>query len=116
MEILPKADDVVIPIEKFTHYILNAKNSNGKHVAFERALGYSLRNYSDLIENIRHNIKNFPAKTHPDKGHGTRYSIEMTLRGANGKTARVITAWINDNKTNQMRLTSAYVKKSKERM
>ena len=82
-------------------------------MAFERALGYNLINYKKLIENIRKNITNFPATRHEDKGHGTRYSVDMQLKGENNKTARVVTAWIDDNKTGEMRLTSAYVKKRK---
>ena len=111
MDILPKADEAVISNEKFTKYALDPKNSKGKHLAFQTALGYTLENYISLIDNIRRNIKRFPAIRHPDKGHGIRYSVDMELIGANGKVARVITSWIDDNKTREMRLTSAYVKK-----
>ena len=48
-----------------------------------------------------------------DKGHGVRFSVDMELTGDNGRKARVITAWIDDNKTGEMRLTSAYVKARK---
>ena len=44
MYVLPKANEAVIPLEKFVHYVLSPKNSKGKHVAFERALGYNLDN------------------------------------------------------------------------
>jgi len=37
----------------------------------------------------------------------------MVLQGVNGKSARVITAWIDDKTNGQMRLTSLYVKKRK---
>ena len=113
MKILPNADNVVIPVEKFTKYALDPINSNGKHLAFERALGYNLTNYLSLIDNIRQNIKNFPVVKHIDKGHGVRYSVDMELQGENGRTARVITSWIDDKLTGEMRLTSAYVKKRK---
>ena len=113
MNILPRHEKAVIPIEKFTKYALEPKNSKGKYAAFETALGYNLENYQKLIDNIKSNINNFPAVKHPDKGHGTRYSVEMELMGENGKVARVITAWIDDNKTGDMRLISAYIKKRK---
>ena len=113
MNILPRADEAIIPIEKFTKYALNPENSRGKFLAFQKALGYNLGNYEKLIKNIRNNIKKFPAIAKTDKGHGMRYSIAMEITGVNGKTAHVITAWIDDNKTGEMRLTSAYVKTRK---
>jgi hypothetical protein len=35
----------------------------------------------------------------------------MNLKGANGKTAKVLTAWLVDENTNITRLISAYVDK-----
>ncbi|WP_407695399.1 DUF6883 domain-containing protein [Selenomonas massiliensis] len=46
----------------------------------------------------------------PDNGYGKRFQILMTLTGKNGKTAKVMTAWIEDKDTGIIRLTSIYVK------
>ena len=35
----------------------------------------------------------------------------MELKGANGKKAKVLTAWIDDEKAGEMRLVSAYIDK-----
>ena len=113
MNILPKASEAFIPIEKFTKYVLDPKNSKGKHVAFEKALGYNLGNANMLIDNIKANLSNFPAIKQGDKGFGETYSVLMTLTGANGKKAKVLTAWIDDNQSKVMRLTSAYIKNRK---
>jgi len=113
ISILPKADRVVIPIEKFTMYVLNPECDKDKAIAFARALGYSLNNWAALIEDIRDNITNFPATIKPDLGHGQRYEIIMELTGPNGKTASVLTAWIDDKRNGEMRLMNAYVDKRK---
>ena len=113
MNVLPQADNVVIPIEKFTKYALDPVDDYDKHIAFKRALGYTLDNYQDLIDNIRANIKNFNAKPKADDGHGLRYEVIMELTGANGKTAFVLTAWIDDKTKGEMRLINAYVDKRK---
>ena len=113
MYVLPKADEVVIPIEKFTKYVLDPKNSKGKHAAFEKALGYNLSNVRLLIENIANNLTNYPAVKKGDIGFGETYAVLMLLTGVNGKKANVMTSWIDDNKTGKMRLTSAYVKKGR---
>jgi hypothetical protein len=111
MDILPHADNAVIPIEKFTKYALHPKKSRGKRIAFQEALGYNLHNAYELVENIRWNLKRFPAENKGDKGYGTTYAVLMELTGANGKSASVMTAWLDDRETGQIRLTSAYVKK-----
>jgi hypothetical protein len=111
MNILPKAGEVVIPTRKFTCYALDSVNHTNKAMAFETALGYNAHNAHELIENIRRNITNFPAKYMGNNGYGEIYAVLMELTGANGKSAKVMTSWIEDGATGEMRLTSAYVKK-----
>jgi len=74
-------------------------------------MGNNRHNARELAENIRRNLKNFPAEDKGDKGYGNTYAVLMELSGANGKTASVMTAWLDDRKTGEIRLTSAYVKK-----
>ena len=112
---LPKLDKIRIPLEKFTQYALNPEKSKDKAVAFELALGYNLTNYRQLIANIAANVINFNATAKGNLGHGERYEVVMELVGANGKTADVLTAWIDDVNADEMRLTSAYVNNRKRR-
>ena len=111
MDILPNFDKIVIPIEKFTKYALNEDNSPNKAVAFDLALGYNITNAELLIENIRNNITKFPAKARGNKGYGAIYEVAMILTGVNGRTAKVLTGWIDDDSSGEMRLVSAYVDK-----
>jgi len=83
-------------------------------VAFNNALGYNLSNADILVENIRQNIKNYPAEYKGNKGYGDVYTISMVLKGLNGKTANVMTSWLDDKETGEIRLTSAYVKKRRD--
>lgn len=107
--VLPNYDKAVIPIEKFTQYALNPEKDKNKAEAFEKALGYNLNNAEELIRNIRNNLNKYNAVEKDDKGFGKRYEVLMTLIGENKKIANVKTAWIIDNKTEETRLTSAYV-------
>jgi len=111
MYTLPRYGESVIPIEKFTHYALDPIKSGGKWIAFRDALGYNLLNAPMLVENIRNNLVNFPAEDKGDNGYGNTYTVLMELTGVNGKTANVMTAWLDDRKTGEIRLISAYVKK-----
>ena len=113
MNILPRVDEAVIPIEKLTKYALDPIKSRGKWIAFKDALGYNINNAEELSVNIRNNLKKFPAISKGDKGYGETYSVLMELTGANGKNANVMTAWLDDIKKNEIRMTSAYIKKRK---
>lgn len=108
---LPRYEDAVIPKEKLTQYALSPKGDADKARAFESALGYTLENADALIAQIRENLPKFEAKEKPDTGWGTRYEVSMMLTGPNGKDAKVITAWIDDKNTREMRLTSVYIDK-----
>ena len=61
------------------------------------------------MANIHRNLSNFPAKAIRDKGYGMTYEVVMCLRCPKGNSAFVTTAWIDDVKTGEMRLITAYV-------
>lgn len=108
---LPRYKDAVIPKAKFTQYALNPDKDLDKAMAFEKALGYTEDNVDELISQIYDKISEYDAKEKPDKGWGKRYELIIDMTGPNGKTAKVLTAWIDDKNTGEMRLTSAYVDK-----
>ena len=114
MRPLPNYENAVIPFEKFTQYILDPIRSKGKAVAFEGALGYTIKNADKLIENIRLHLGEYGAREKGDIGYGMTYEVIMELTGENGKKAYVLTAWIFDDATSEIRLTSAYIKTLKE--
>ena len=108
--ILPNADRVIIPKEKFTEYALNKEHPKGKDKAlvFESALGFVKDNADELIQVIREKVSLFEAiEAQPDK-YGDRYKVYIDVKGPNGNTATVLTAWIVSK--GETRLTSAYVK------
>lgn len=109
MNLLPNYENAVIPEEKFTKYALNPERDADKAVAFERALGYNLANVNELIANIKNNLSKFPAKLKGDKGYGNIYELILTIEGANGKKAKVLTGWIDDKRTGEMRLTTVHI-------
>ena len=114
VNLLPNIKKIRIPQEKFTQYALDFKRDKDKATAFQSALGYNKTNSDLLISNILSNIENFEAILKGDDGFGMRYEIIMSLTGVNGRTANVLTAWIDDKKANEMRLISAYIDKPKE--
>lgn len=108
---LPRYKQAVIPEDKFLKYTLDPLKDPNKSIAFEKALGYNKNNAYLLIENILNNLPYYNAMPRGDIGYGMRYQVIMNLTGQNGKSAKVLTAWIDDKNTGEMRLTTAYVDK-----
>ena len=111
MSVLPNAEKAIIPIEKLSEYALHPVKSRGKHIVFERALGYNLSNAELLRENLKTNIKSFEANPTEDNGYGQKYEVVVSLKGENGNTAEVFTCWIVEHGTEEPRLVTAYVMK-----
>ena len=100
-----------IPEEKFIDYALNPIKSPEKAKAFQDALGYNSDNCDDLIKNIKEHIDESKFIEKGDNGYGMRYEYVMNITGSNGKSANVLTAWIQDGE--EKRLTSVYVTNKK---
>jgi SPP1 gp7 family putative phage head morphogenesis protein len=109
VNVLPKLDKIKIPIEKFTQYALNPLKDENKALAFDLALGYNLSNVDSLIENIKKNLSKFPAKLKSDKRYGDIYEVVLELQGANGKSAKVLTGWLDDRERGEIRLTTVHI-------
>ena len=109
MDILPRTNEAFIPIDRLLKYALNPEVDYNKAIAFENALGYNLDNAEELIEQVKKELFTSHAKRKDDFGYGTRYEVIMDITGRNGKTAKVLTSWIDDIKTGEMRLTTIHV-------
>lgn len=102
-----------IPKEKFTKYALDPLKQPDKARAFREALGYTIDNYQELIDNISANLDESALKLKGSNDHGQLYEYVMRITGANGKQANVCTGWIIENGKTEPRLTSAYVTEKK---
>lgn len=108
---LPRYKEVVIPEAKFTQYALNPDKDPNKARAFKEALGYTQENAEDLIQQIREELSKYRAVEKGDRGYGMTYEVVMDITGPNKKTAKVLTAWIDDKNNGEMRLTTVHVDK-----
>ncbi len=101
--------NALIPDDKFYQYALNPEKAPDKARAFRSALGYDLDNAQDLIANIREHFDKSLLKPKGDAGYGQRYEMVLELTGPNGKSAKVLTAWIDDKDKHEFRLTTVHV-------
>ncbi|MCL5291290.1 MAG: hypothetical protein M1548_02005 [Actinobacteria bacterium] len=115
IEGLITADNCRIPEGKIVGYALDKEHKRGGDhaIAFEKALGYNKDNYQGLIESVKRNLSDYPAKFKGSNEYGDRYEVLMRLEGPNGKKANVLASWIIKKEEDTPRLTSLYVTKRK---
>lgn len=109
--LLPNYGKAVISENKLSGYTLNKLHKTGKNkaLAFEKALGYNISNKDLLIQQVRDGLGRFPAKKREKTKYGQPFEVSMRLKGPNGKTAKVKTAWIVEEGEKNPRLVSIYV-------
>ncbi|MDR0858443.1 MAG: hypothetical protein LBN97_05395 [Oscillospiraceae bacterium] len=110
---LPHADKAEIPTDKLTKYSLNYNKSKDKATAFFLALGFTLDNYPELIEQVRKKLPLYKSVYRGKSEYGDRYQVIMTISGINGKQAEVLTAWIIENGKQYPVMTNIYVTNKK---
>lgn len=110
-ELLQNHESAQIPDAKLSGYALNMDHPVGKHkaIAFQKALGYTIDNKQLLISQVRRGLKKYRATERTNTKYGWPFEVPMMLLGANGKHAKIITAWIIDTGKTEPRLTSIYV-------
>lgn len=99
----------IMPDKKFVNYALDPEKAPDKAIAFKNALGYDKSNYKDLKEKVYAAIREDAFVKKGDNGYGMRYEQVVEITGPNGKTAKVLTAWIQDG--NNKRLVTIHVDK-----
>ena len=113
---MPNASKAVTPAEKFVNYSLDYNNPNakGKPEAYEKGLGYTKFNASELISQVKQYVEsgNKPYEvTHSE--YGTKYKFRIPVKGPNGKTKNVIAVYQIDVGQSVPRMVTNYLEGKK---
>lgn len=101
------------PRNKFKNYILNPSKDPDK-AKFFNSLGYNMKNYEKLINDIKFKIsKNKALKYETDKNGNTSYQVNMELGIT--KKAIVATGWIVRKGEDVPQFVTAYHNEKYER-
>lgn len=87
-------DDVVIPHEKLTRYLLVLQPGNDKSRFLAQA-GYTQENPDALEAAIRDMISSYEVVFDRQDRYGDFYRVEGKLRGINERDLDVVTIWIS---------------------
>jgi hypothetical protein len=106
---LPGASRAVVADEKVRDYLLSPVNPRtmGK-VAFFRALGLHLDNWSLLRDALLQLAIGGDADAGQHRAFGAKYQIRATLTGPTGRQATILTVWIIDAGDDAPRFVTAH--------
>ncbi len=91
------ANTLIAP-EKLTQYLLAPRKHKDKSKWLAQ-VGYTLKNWSLLEENLRMQILTLEAIPTENTKYGQMYEISGKLTGPNGKTLAVRTMWMTETAT-----------------
>ncbi len=86
MKLKDIADCIRIDPRKLTHYALNTDSPHGKHkaVIFEKLLGITMENHTELIRQIEIGILKTEIIFHSEDKFGKRYTADITKEQKGG--------------------------------
>ncbi len=98
-------DDVVIPTEKLTEYLLVWRARNDKSVFLARA-GYTAANWRLLESDIRKLVRASDAEPDGLNDFGEFFVVRGKLVGPNNSTLKAKTVWIQLSETDEIRFVT----------
>ena len=98
------AEDVIIPKEKLTQYLLLSRQKNDKSRFLARA-GFTRENPDMLDKAIRQLLAENEAMPDRHSEYGTFYLVEGELKGPS-RTLGVVTVWLLPTNTNRHRFVT----------
>lgn len=106
---IPNAGAALIERAKVADYLLSSTHPVGrfKAVVF-RSLGFDAASWSDLRDALHTLARSGTAIELPSTPFGRRYEVRGTLVGPNGRSARIVTAWIVRTDEDFPRFVTAY--------
>lgn len=115
MKLRDVVSQVAVDPGKLTNYALNPNSPKGanKAVLFQTALGFTLENYTLLLEQIAAQALDAEASIRELDEYGQRYRVDLEIIGVEGQREIVRTGWIVEEGSNIARLTTAYVRENR---
>jgi hypothetical protein len=113
MKLREFAKRVVVKRSKFTAYALNPNDDRGRDKAFifEQALGFTLDNYEDLLQQIQAKALDGEAILIREDQFGKHLRVDLQITGPHGQSARVRTGWRIPIDSDEARLATLFVKR-----
>lgn len=115
MKLTDIVDNIVIDPRKLTHYALDYNSPSGKHkaVLFEKLLGFTKKNYTYLLHQLKTKYLATEMTAHSEDQYGKRYTVELLIEGMEGQQEKVLTGWLIPTDTTEAHLVTLYIVKKR---
>jgi hypothetical protein len=105
---LPNRDNAYVPVPKLKGYLLSETHAVGRSkTKFLRAFGFDDSNIELLERGLLSIAQTQEVSDVTSSPHGTKYTIDGSLKTPSGKTIKLRTVWIIDKDHEQPRFVTA---------
>jgi hypothetical protein len=102
-------EHVLIEETKILGYLLAEDHPDGKSkAAFFLSFGFTIQNWTMLVDALRHHAANNPIKQKVESTHGVKYVIEGGIPTPDGRNPSIRSVWIQEVGQSIPRLVTAY--------
>lgn len=106
---IPYRNNVVIPREKLTDYLLSETHTVGKLKAkFFHEIGFNENTADELEQILRTIVQKCDVKETIISPYGKKYIIDGFVQSKTGRTVELRTVWIIERSQKQPRFVTAY--------
>ena len=107
--LLPNHEQVRVPKEKITAYLLSPSHEDGRHKeTFFRGHGFCVENWETLAAALRRHAVEHEVTKQVESVFGVRYSIEGRMATPGGRSPLVRTIWFIATGERTARFVTAY--------
>lgn len=114
-DVMPNADEPIIPDAKLSKYLLNPDHPRGADKArvYKAALGFGQEDAALLSESLRTGLASGVWVKSDSVDYGVEHTVDIAITGKNGYVKTVRSRWAYDNGSEFPRLITAIVRSKK---
>ncbi len=111
-----KFEDIEIPDNKLSGYLLNRNHSVGGHKArYFESLGFDIHNSGLLKDALIKHLNDATEIDSSENQYGTKIIVKGEILGLNGNYSKIKSVWFIENKENILKFVTAYPNKNDKR-
>jgi hypothetical protein len=99
--------DTIIARRKVNEYLLRHRVEDDKS-GFLALAGYTLEHGDRLMSDLREQLLPLDAELFDNTEYGTKYRIQGTLTGPNGRNLRVVSIWMKEDATGETKFVTLF--------
>ncbi|MBI4658110.1 MAG: hypothetical protein HY735_04535 [Verrucomicrobia bacterium] len=97
--------NTIIAQRKLDEYLLRLRNEDDKS-GFLALAGYTVENADRLLRDLRQQLLPLDAELFDQTEYGAKYRIRGTLTGPHGRVLRVLSIWMKEDATGEMKFVT----------